>query len=179
MVAVAAPVLGAVSRTCGWLLSANVELRAQAPQGATLLQLLTASLDEFSLSIVNAKRLLPFESFTLDGSNDLQFGWKLPALLAAPFWLLLARRLVPYLFLLLVFGPVGPRAGELSYDLLVREHDLNRGVWPRVLSWVLTTITSASLPGVALSLAESEAIGDTVVPGHVPASTCKSASVSG
>lgn len=211
MVAASAPVLGAVSRTCGWLLGgclgASVELQAHAPPGASLRQLLTARLDDFSLSVDNAQRLLPFESFTLDGSDDLQLGWKLPALIMAPFWIIFARRLAPYLFMLLIFGPAGPRSGSLplptpllpnsyptptqlvpsssppsyptptplisprsgslSYDLLVREADLNRGVWPRVLSWVLTTITSASLPGVVLSLAESESIGDgTVIVSH-------------
>ena len=93
-------------------------------------------------------------SLTLEGEN-VQFGWKAPALLLAPFWLLIAPRLLPLLLAAWLAAPAGPTTGLLFFDALVRERDLARGAWPAVLSAVLTAITRASLPALLIELADS------------------------
>jgi hypothetical protein len=118
------------------------------------LALLTAQMDSVSVTASIARRgPLPFESLTLEGDN-VQCGWKLPALLSAPFCVLLLRQpsTLLALALLLLIGPPGPKGGLLRFDFLVRDSDLQSGVWPTLFSAVLSSITRSSLPALFVGL---------------------------
>ena len=111
----------------------------------------------------------------------MQLGWKAPALLLAPLWLVLAPRMLPLLLAAWLAAPAGPAAGMLFFDALVRERDLARGAWPAVLSTVLTAITRASLPALLIELADQAdgaAAPDPLgLRSRVPSSECVGASV--
>ena len=83
----------------GLLLGARVDLVVQPPTPSTALEmaaaLATGRIDQLSITATGnpeAWSLLPFGSFTLEG-EALQLGWKIPALMCAPAWLLVARPL--------------------------------------------------------------------------------------
>mmetsp|Transcript_18657 Transcript_18657/g.56334 ORF Transcript_18657/g.56334 Transcript_18657/m.56334 type:complete len:269 (+) Transcript_18657:1-807(+) len=142
------------------LLGARVQLEATLPHVGPLafpLSVLTGRLASFSLCAREAGGPLPFETLSLEGEH-LQLGWKLPALLGAPFWLFFVRERAPVIFLvmLLLVGPPGPKGGQLRFDFLVRESHLRAGAWPTILSVVLSTITRASLPALLVGLQTAE-----------------------
>lgn len=118
--------------------------------------------------------LLPLGSFTLEG-EALEFGWKAPALTLAPLWLIFARQAIPYLAVILLVLPAGPRSGNLAFDALVPQEALNRGAWPSILSSVLSTITRSSLP--AMLMGNADAAAGLPSETALPSSTCTGASI--
>jgi len=127
------PACCVIAGALGLLLGGRVAIDATLADGREFgagplgrpLALITAQLASISIVATDARRgPLPFESLALEGEN-LQLGWKLPALLAAPFWLILLRQRAPLLIVLLVLllaGPPGPKGGELRFDLLVQDY---------------------------------------------------------
>mmetsp|Transcript_17766 Transcript_17766/g.42231 ORF Transcript_17766/g.42231 Transcript_17766/m.42231 type:complete len:302 (-) Transcript_17766:91-996(-) len=173
--------LRSVSAVLSLLLGGKASIVARPPADAPL-ALLSARCEEFSFSITEGRRILPFNSLTIEGES-VQLGWKAPALLLAPLWLILAPRLLPLLLTTWLAAPSGPTGGLLFFDSLVREKDLARGAWPAVLSAVLTAITRASLPALLIELADA---ADGTAPqdplglrSRVPSSECVGASVAG
>jgi len=164
------------------VLGGHVELTARPPTGAPPRAIAVSTCDEFSLSVTDASRILPFESLTLEG-RDVALGWKLPALLLAPLWLVFARRLVPMLLIVMLASPARSR-GVLSFDTVVREHHLARGVWPAVMSAILSSITRASLPALLVEAAASDGVADPAsglapASSRLPPSQCAGVSVAG
>ena len=160
------------------LLGGQVSLVAR-PVAREPLAIATAQCEHFALTVTEPRRLLPLESFTLEGER-VQLGWKPLALLLAPLWLLVAPALLPMLLGVWLVAPGGPRAGTLAFDALEREADFARGAWPAVLSAVLSTITRATLPALLVDAAERP--GGAALGGlsqSVPSSTCTGASVKG
>lgn len=173
-------VLRSVASLLGLIIGGQVELALRPARRASGSPwFVTTRCDEFALTVTEARHLLPVESFSLEGER-VQLGWKWPALLLAPLWLLLAPKLLPVLLCLWLTAPGGPKAGSLEFDAVVREADFGRGLWPAVWSDVLSTITRSSLPALLVDLAESG--GSEQLSGlssSIPASQCAGASVVG
>lgn len=173
-------VLRSVASLVGLIIGGQVELALRPARRANQKPwFLTTRCDEFSLTVTEARHLLPVESFSLEGER-VQLGWKWPALLLAPLWLLLAPKLLPVLLCLWLGAPGGPKAGTLEFDAVVRETDFGRGLWPAVWSDVLSTITRSSLPALLVELAETGGAEQLSGLGSsIPASQCAGASVVG
>ena len=171
--------LRGVSAALGLLLGAQVRLIAR-PSAMKPQALLTGSCDQFSLTVSDGRRVLPMESFSVESRSPVQLGWKAPALLITPIWVLLAPHLLPVLMVVWLGFPGGPQSGALDFDALIRERDLNerRGAWPALLSAVLTAIARASLPALLLDHAEAPG-GAPRLGARVPSSECVGASVVG
>lgn len=173
-------VLKSVASLLGLIIGGQVELALRPARRASGTPwLVTMRCDEFALTVTEARHLLPVESFSLEGEH-VQLGWKGPALLLAPLWLLLAPKLLPVLLCLWLAAPGGPKAGSLEFDAVVRESSFGRGLWPVVWSNVLSTITRSSLPALLVDLAETGGAEQLSGLGSsIPASQCAGVSVVG
>ena len=168
------------------LLGTDCEVRATAPPlslPSAIASVATAKLSSLSVLAEDAGGVAPFGSASISG-NDVQLGWKIPALLLIPVWLLLAPGLLPVLTAFWFLGPKGPTKGCLDFDLLLRSSDLNRrrNVWRWILSAVLNGIAASSLPGLLASINLAAASGQPAGAAgglQIPPSECLSAAVEG
>ena len=115
----------------------------------------------------SGRALLPVQGGSMIAS-DVELGWKAPALLLAPMWMLVSPPLLPLLLLAWLKLPNTGR-GQLEWDLYVDSISLNRGLWRFMLGLVLDGIGRSSLPAMLNSL-------DGGV-GNLPRSLCTGVSV--
>lgn len=143
------------------------------------LTLATARLSSFSMEASDANGLIPFASASLSSRAPLTLGWKCPALLLVPVWLVVAPRLLPLLLGLWLALPAGPQEGAIDFDVVVTQRCLRRrGLWRWLLGGVLTTIARSSLPALlAGELVASYGVGDASV--QLPPSECVGVAVEG
>ena len=93
------------------LLRAKVSVTATPPviksPIAALSAITTGKLKSLSVSAEGAAGLAPFASASIVG-NAIQLGWKIPALLLVPGWLILYPSLLPWLLFMWLLLPSGP-----------------------------------------------------------------------
>jgi len=93
---------------------------------------------------------LPVQSASIEGS-DVVLGWKAPALLLAPLWIVTRPTLLPLLLLAWLRLPNNGR-GRLEWEGFVDSRSLNKGLWRFMLGRVLDVIGRASLPAMLATL---------------------------
>mmetsp|Transcript_35455 Transcript_35455/g.93057 ORF Transcript_35455/g.93057 Transcript_35455/m.93057 type:complete len:326 (-) Transcript_35455:234-1211(-) len=141
-------VAGACGGFLGILLNAKVDVNVVPESKAPLLSsLLTSRFQSISFSAVDANGLVPFSSAAITG-NNVQLGWKFPAVMLIPAWVILAPRFLPLLLAMWMLLPSRPTSGVLKFDVSVRSKDMNRRIWRWLLGGVLSSIAHSSLPAM-------------------------------
>lgn len=168
--------LPAAARIIGLLIGSRVDVHVSAPK-APFAPLGFGTIDELRLTATasaEARRaLLPLQSYSLTG-RDVVLGWKAPALLLAPLWIIFARpTLLPVLLLAYLKLPNTGR-GELEFEGFASAAQLNAGLWRVLLGLVLDGIGRSSLPGLLASLNADGTPGSTFA---LPRSVCTGVAV--
>lgn len=165
------------ARLLGLAIGARVDVQLAPAKNALFAPLGFGTLSNIELTATTNSDArwspLPMDSASLYGS-DVALGWKAPALLLAPLWMLTLRP--PTLLLLLIAWLRVPNwngRGNLQYEFYANSRQLNRGLWRWLLGLVLDGIGRTSLPGV---LATLNADG-TSSPYRLPRSTCEGVAV--
>ena len=141
-------VAGACGGLLGILFNARVDVAVEPESKAPLLSsLLTCQLRSVAVSVVDANGLVPFASVAVTGDN-VQLGWKVPAAMLIPAWILFAPRLLPMLLAMWLLLPNRRTSGVLKFDVSIRSKDMNRRVWRWLLGGVLSSIAHSSLTGM-------------------------------
>ena len=117
---------------------------------------------------------LPMQAASISGI-DVELGWKAPALLLVPYWIIFRPTLLPLLLIAWLKLPNSGR-GFLDWDGSVEASSLNRGAWKRLLGLVLDGIGRNSLPGMLATLNPADG---TYQPMKLPRSVCNGVSVEG
>jgi len=153
----------------GLLTGADVTINMQPAEGVRL-PLLLGSLESLNVDVsrdsTRTRAPLPIQASAV--GQQVQLGWKPPALLLAPVWLVLAPHLLLPLLLVWLVAP-GYGSGEIQWEAFVSAQDLTRGVWRWLLGRLLDAIGQISLPGI---LARLNADGSTNELVQLPRSTC-------
>ena len=144
-------VLGTYAKLLGLLVGGRVDVSIpeRAPIAARLGFAPLSSL-ELTATPRDAPAPLPLESCFISGDNVV-LGWKFPALLLAPLWLIVRPAYLP-LLLILWFTLPGSGSGALDFEFYLRADSLSRGVWRFMLGLVLDGIGRSSLPGLLATL---------------------------
>ena len=168
-------VLSSYARLIGLLIGARVEVDV-AP-AAPLARLGLGRLHTLRLTAVpsDGRGAVPFPMQVASVSGrDVSLGWKAPALLLAPAWVLLARPILLPLLALAWLRLLNSGRGSLEWECYIRSSSLSRGAWRWMLGLVLDGIGRSSLPGM---LATINPDGTANPNAQLPRSVCTGVSV--
>ena len=134
-------VVPAFARILGLLIGARVDVRVEplatapfGPLGFGRLASVRLEAEAVPSGRGSAAAILPIQSASLSG-EDVQLGWKLPALLLTPLWMVFSPRLLPVLLVIYLQAP-NTGAGSLRWEGFASAEDLNRGAWRWLLGRV-------------------------------------------
>ena len=164
------------ARLIGILIGSRVRVEVSSAADAPLAQFGFGKLTALRLTAETSARsgsLLPVNAAVLSAS-EVALGWKAPALLLAPFWVVFARPLLLPLLLLAWARLPNNGQGMVEWDLSVDARSLNGGLWRVMLGMVLDDIGKTSLPGM---LATINPDGTSNPNGRLPRSRVTGASV--
>lgn len=167
-------ILRIYARLASVLIGARVDVRVTPAADAPLAPWGFGQLSSLSLTAVetggSVRAPLPMQAAAVFGEGVV-LGWKAPALLLAPAWLLLRPALLPLLLFAWIRLP-NNGDGALAWEGVVDAPSLSRGLWRWLLGLVLDSIARSSLPAV-LATASAKADGTVVSEtDRLPRSVC-------